>query len=524
MQSDITPWWQRRSYALMLILLAGLPFWWPDVPPLVDLLGHMGRYRIQLDIGSNPFFQQYYDFHWALIANLGVDLLVELGAPLFGLEPMVKAIIIAIPMIMVAGLLLIAREAHGRLPAAAAFALPLSIGYPLHFGFVNFALSTSLALLAFGLWLRLGRLGHVKLRAALFVPIGIILWVAHIYGWGLLGLLVFAHEWHADEGHWAGWRRIKAAATNCLPLAPPFVLMMIWRGDGAAGGTADWFNFSAKLAWLSAALRDRYMWFDIGCVILLVTLIYAAGRRHVLRMQPMLGLATLMLIAAYLCIPRILLGSAYADMRLVPIMLAIGVISVDARHLSPRAQKAMALLALGFFLARTGLTTNHFIDLDRRYDRQLAALTHLPRDKRVFAQISLPCQAQWASGRMDHLSSLATVRRGAFVNDQWEMAGAQLLRVHYPAGGKWVADPTQIARPTRCPHPGGNTYEQAMAQFPRAAYDYLWLIDFPPERLPVDDKSLTLVWQGKTSGALYRIGSATQASDTPTGKDPIDNQ
>lgn len=207
------PYWQSRSYRLLLILLSGLPFWRPELPPLVDLMGHMGRYRIQLGIDSSPFFQHYYDVHWSLIANLGVDVLMQIFAPIFGLEPLIKAIVIAIPMMTVAGLLSIAREAHGRLPATAAFALPLSIGYPLHFGFINFTLSTALALLAFGLWLRMDRLGQYRWRAALFMPIGLLLWVAHVYGWGLLGLLVFVHEWHK-----AGLRRILTATLHSLPL------------------------------------------------------------------------------------------------------------------------------------------------------------------------------------------------------------------------------------------------------------------------------------------------------------------
>ena len=62
------------------------------------------------------------------------------------------------------------------------------------FGFLNFTLSMALAFLAFGLWLRLGRLGRTKLRAALFVPLSFILFLTHAFGWGTLGLLAFSAE------------------------------------------------------------------------------------------------------------------------------------------------------------------------------------------------------------------------------------------------------------------------------------------------------------------------------------------
>ena len=44
--------WERRDFVLAIILLSVLPLLWPDVPPLLDLPGHMGRYRVQLDLAD----------------------------------------------------------------------------------------------------------------------------------------------------------------------------------------------------------------------------------------------------------------------------------------------------------------------------------------------------------------------------------------------------------------------------------------------------------------------------------------
>ncbi|MFX8114457.1 hypothetical protein ABTL09_19750, partial [Acinetobacter baumannii] len=85
----------------------------------------------------------------------GLDLLVVPLAPIFGLELSVKLIVITIPALTVMGLLWIAREVHGRIPATALVALPLAYNFAFHFGFVNFALAQALALNAFALWLRL---------------------------------------------------------------------------------------------------------------------------------------------------------------------------------------------------------------------------------------------------------------------------------------------------------------------------------------------------------------------------------
>ena len=85
----------NRAWFLVAVVAATMvPLLYPPIPPLVDLFGHMGRYRVELDLGHSPWLQQYYDYHWAAIGNLGVDILVLLLGPLVGLEPAVKLIVL----------------------------------------------------------------------------------------------------------------------------------------------------------------------------------------------------------------------------------------------------------------------------------------------------------------------------------------------------------------------------------------------------------------------------------------------
>ena len=200
------------------MLLTAVPLVWPNVAPLVDLPGHIGRYRVQLELATSPELQQYYSFQWQLIGNLGVDLLVQLFAPIFGLEPTVKVIVLMIPGAdRRRGLLWIAHEVHGRIPPTALFAVPFAYNFPFLFGFVNFALAMALAMLAFALWLRLGRLDRTGLRAILFVPISLVLWVCHAFGWGTLGVLAFSAELvrQYDKGRGLLSGRLMRRCTAC---------------------------------------------------------------------------------------------------------------------------------------------------------------------------------------------------------------------------------------------------------------------------------------------------------------------
>ena len=514
-------WWEHPWLLLALVIAATVPMIWPQTPPLVDLPGHIGRYRVQLGLEESPFLGRYYQFDWALIGNLGVDLLIEPFARLFGLEMGVKLIVLAIPPLTVLGFLLVAREIHGRIPPTAFFALPLAYGYPFQFGFVNFALSMALAFLAFPLWLRLGRSGRWKLRAAIFVPISCLIWVSHTFGWGLLGLLAFAGE-TADQRDRHGATRLQAffkGGLHCIPLALPFVLMLAWRSGAVAGVNADWFNWDAKGRWLLSILKERWETWDKAGAILLMALPVLGLIRLGFKFRHALALATIFLTLIFVLLPRIVFGSAYADMRLTPFLVAVAVLGITPKGwVERRLSGAIAVLALLFFVSRIAVTTWTFADLDQAWRGQLAALEQVPPGSRVLVQASVPCNRAWRTNRMEHVGSLAIARRDAFTNDQWAMPGAQLIKVRYREGAPFVLDPSQIMRP----HPRCRSYNETILPLflqlmPTDGFDYVWFVDLARPLWP-EDQRLTPVWNGGARGILYRLAdSATSASETPNG-------
>ena len=497
-------WWERPWFLTALILLSAVPLVWPDIPPLVDLPGHMGRYRLQLDLDRSPFLQQFYTFEWALIGNLGLDLLVVPLSKLFGLELAVKLVVLAIPPMTVAGFLLVAREVHGRIPPTALFALPFVFNFPFMFGFVNFALSMAFAFLAFGLWLQLGRLERFGLRAALFMPLTLALWVVHIVGWGTLGLLAACAELVREEKKGGGLVAVVSRAIrSCLVLAAPLALMLLWRSGEAGGETGDWFNLVNKFDTFLIILQDRWMEFDQVSLLLALGVIYFGARMKAFGWERLLGLAAALLLLVFLCLPRIVFGSAFADMRLLPFVIAVALLAIKPPATEDyKWARAAALAGLAFFLVRTAGTTASFLIYDASYDRELAALNALPRNARVAAFTHYDCDAVgWP--RLVHLPGIAIVRREAFSNDQWVAAGAQLLRVNYPAGGTFVSDPSQLVTRNSCRTKHWRRIDDALREVPRNAFDYVWLLRPPPydARLTA---GLTPVWRDGTS-VLFRI-------------------
>lgn len=505
-------WWERPWALVALVLLACVPLLYPPIPPLVDLLGHMGRFRVEL--GHSPWLKEYYAVHWAPIGNMGVDLLVMGLGPILGLEPAVKLIVLLIPPLTVAGFLWVAREVHGRIPPTALFALPFVYGSPFLWGFVNFALSVALAFIAFALWLRLGRLGRTRLRGALFVPISLIVFFCHAYGWALLGLFCFcadAVRLHDERRSWL--RAAREAALHASVMALPLVVILVWRGESSGIETAHWFHWNRKWQFVSWALRDRWRILDLASlVVAALAFAYALADRR-LSLSRKLAFSAILLTISYVLVPGTVFGSDYADMRLVPYLFAVALLAIGFKGATDRrSAEVLAALGLLFYAGRIGATTASLAIAANEQRATLQALMLVPPGARVASLSSENCGRPWALQRDAFLGAMVIVRDQGFSNDEWQMTGANLLEVKYRAAGDFTSTRSNEVRPAACADREHRSIDDALARVPRQAFDFVWLIDPPDNDQPLVP-GLQPVWRGPRS-VLYRVHSRPSSGST----------
>lgn len=211
-----------------------------------------------------------------------------------------------------------------------------------------------------------------------------------------------------------------------------------------------------------------------------------------------------LLLFVFLFLPRIIFGSEDADMRLTPYILMMALLAIRPKPDTDRKwQDAVALLSLTFFVIRIGAHCISFYQLSERHERALLALDHLPHGARMVAFVGPTCEGEWGGDRLDHLPSLAIVRRDAFSNDQWAAPGAQLLRIRKNDAPGFVGDPSQFVTPGNCRTDSRLSLDKALEKLPRAAFDYVWLLDPPPFK-PENLRNMRRVWTNGTD-SLYRI-------------------
>ena len=495
------PWWEQRNILLVLLLIGLTPLLWPALPPLLDLPGHMARWYIAISINRSAALASYYTFTWAPVGNLGMDLLVPALTALMPFETAAKIGVLLIPALTMAGLLWTSSEVHGRIPPTTIFALPFAYAWPFQLGFVNFTLAQSLAFCAFAFWLRLGKYKRLILRAAVFVPISLGLWLAHSFGWGLFCLMAIGAEMARLRVEGRTWlTTLLTAALQGMPLALP-VSFLILTSFGQNSGAGDWFDWAAKSVWVASILRDRWEMFDIASLIPVFVILYGAARDSRLGFSALLGLPTLLCLIAFIILPRLALGGAYVDMRIAPAVIMLGLLAIQPAKGSVRFGQTIAALALTFFLVRTGATITSFAFRGAEQQRELDAISSIPYGASVLSLVSRPCNGVWSDLRRDHLPGMAIVRRDIFTNEQWALEGQQLLRIRYSPATPYLADPSQLVYPSACPEIGSR-FNTALQQFPRNGFSHVWTIGFPPNLKPLSD--LQLIWTNGDS-TLYQV-------------------
>ncbi len=167
----------------------------------------------------------------------------------------------------------------------------------------------------------------------------------------------------------------------------------MWRSETHGGHTIDWFDWKIKWRWIYSALRDRWEWFDVGSLIVAALVFLYAIFSRALALSRNLAFSAIVLAVSFAIIPRIVFGSAYADMRLVPYLVAVGLLAIRFRGAPDRSTaKVLAVLGLLFFGTRTAANTISLGLAGAKQSALFHAIDRMPQGARVITLTGMPCR------------------------------------------------------------------------------------------------------------------------------------
>ncbi|QQV77474.1 hypothetical protein H5J25_01210 [Sphingomonas aliaeris] len=435
----------------------------------------------------------------------------------FGLERAVWLVAALLPPLMIWGVFRAAKAVYGEVPPTAIATLPFALAYPYQYGMVNFWLAGALSFHAFAWWVRLQ--DRNVLRSVLFVPIGFAIWVCHVYGWAILGILVEGYEVsRAFRDRDAGYvRALATPVVRSSPLIAVMVVLVFSRTGNLGAETVGWFRILWKLENGFHTLQDQWMPLDIASVVAALGLIAFGLYKGRAGMDSRFGMAAMLFAVALVVIPYQLFGSGYADARIFPFLFIAAILSVrlPVDFACARVTRIVPIAFALLFALRMMVSAVGYLEYQTAYSRHLLPVSHIERGARIAVLVGIPClPANWRMSRIEHLPSLALVRRDAFINTQWSIPGGQLLHAEHAAGTTFNGDPAQYVTDPECTGLGP-VLAKRIAQLPRCDFDYLWLFHFAPQSRP-RHSGLVPIYRDEAT-ILYRLMDENKPLKEATG-------
>ena len=369
------PWLTGPGIALIVLLFV-LPFWLVEVPPLIDIPGHMGAAAIEAAGPTSPL-EKYFSYKWVFTLNIGDGVLMKLFGMPFGVLAAGWLSTVLATALYAGGCLATIRATNPRGGYGAGWALVYVFSFPLLTGFLNFILATGFSLIAFAVAVRLE--AHPRRRAGVLIVLQPVAMLCHAIGGLLLALLIGANAFGREldalpQGWWRpsrfrevmtthDWRSaLRRLAVLLWPLLATVVTIVLWKFlSPPPARSFNFWRWNEKEWYLLLTLRDQSMVLDYATTIACYSLILLGGliggRWTWARLLP--GLAVLI---EFIVIPSDINGSNFVDVRLLPVacMLLLGL--MDWSRARPRVAWAVAYSGMVLLAVRLVVTAASFAD------------------------------------------------------------------------------------------------------------------------------------------------------------------
>lgn len=492
MTRDERRWTVTDALFLGLIIASIVPAALVRYPLSADYLNHLARLHI---LGSDPDapIRRFYEIHWSLIPNLGVDLLWAALHRVASPEAVMKGALVGAIVALGLSVWFLHRSLFSRTQPTLLLCAFCLLNLPITAGLVNFALGLPLIFVALGCWIRMG--GAASGQALLILNmLGVGAWFAHIAAFAALALTIAAYHCLQEP------RGVRTALARAAQLMLGFLLPALLVIGGALAGQHG--DTHAPIAFTPTKLFTPLAPFFTGSTGADIAVLCAIGVIVVLcrasiapRMRPVLVIWVLVIVA----IPSSIGTTVYVDARLavIPVMLYLS--SLSCRP-TPVPSQMLAALITSLAIIRV-LTLVPSWQLHDAHVRSFRAI-----DERVpvGARVLVATATETGCGNHqpwtlldEHLPSLLSIDRDAFVSTVFAGEGMQPIRwsaeMRATAVPNHIAPSLELLQKIATPEGRDDLARESPGVFHSVEnyagwlerYDYLALRDCLPEQAPL---------------------------------------
>jgi len=303
-----------------LIPISLMPLLAVETLPLTDYPNHLGRLEIYFQLQRDSVLSQFYEWHWHILPNLALDLLVLPFSSLGEVERTANFIIFLSILLLCCGLVLLDRQLNGRNWGLSLFSGVFLYNGAFQYGFVNYVIGLSVAIPSVALWIAIRHRAYL-LRIPIFVLIGVVIFFLHLYAFAIFGLCIGGYELARLMERWRERKRlslnwlIDIGVVGSIGIIPA-ILMMTTARTSSDASRIYWGSLWHKIEAMASPVLFSIPVIEIPLLLIvigalgwgLISGIIGINRRFLI----VLGAIGLL----FLAMPRILFGSSFADWRL----------------------------------------------------------------------------------------------------------------------------------------------------------------------------------------------------------------
>jgi hypothetical protein len=301
------------SAAVVLLSVALLgPLLIADVPPLLDYPNHLARFVLLAFGPEDPVLGSMATPHWAIIPNLAADVIGPMLLRVLPVHFAGRCMLGGILLLNLAGVLTLHRALFGRRSFWPLGAGLVSYNSTFLLGFLNWQISSGLAMLFAAAWLgwRERRPTATIVGAA---AASVVLFFCHLMGLVFFLVLIGSAEVHA-------MRNCRTALVRSALLLPVLLgplhlwLLTALRAERAAG---DWMDRPAKLVQVVSPFINYYFALDVMTAAFVYGGVAVGVAAGWLVLAPRAIPAVAALAMLYVGLPFDLMGVSFVDTRIV---------------------------------------------------------------------------------------------------------------------------------------------------------------------------------------------------------------
>ncbi len=412
-------WITAAVYSLMAIV-ALYPVFAVDIPPLVDYPNHLARVFLLANLEHSVALQQNYVPNWDFRPNMAMDIILPPLAKVFPIYDLGRAFVALTLLVILGAVIVLRRVAVGRVGYWPILAMLVLYNHALFWGFLSYLFTTGLALLAFAAWLAFHKRSFA-FRLCFFAAVAFVLFVSHIFGLLIYGLLVAGHEiWRTHQNGWSlPWIAREWPISGAQFILPATFFVRWAMLDDAVGDAVNKYGtWRDKLNALFSPVNIGLPLIDTLTAVFLVCVLVWCLRSKQIGMAPALKVPVILLTAVTVMMPNSLSGVWGADFRLPAVLVCVLMASFIATPEAVRQVRVAVVLGIALLLGRTYFITDHWRDLDARLSEFRAASVVIAKGTAVL-EVQDPSDKPNTPGRIVspifwHLGSLAVIDRAAF--------------------------------------------------------------------------------------------------------------